>query len=82
VVTNDPIVPPVTTTDTPTEVAVETAEAAVKEIDPPAWITPVLVIPPVTEVPIALTLEFALAVEVLATQPTDVNGAVVTSDYS
>ena len=75
VVTNDPIVPPVTTTDTPALVPVACAtEVAAKEIDPPVWITPVLVIPPATEVPIELTFELASVAEVLATQPTDVNG--------
>ena len=73
VVLNDPIVPPVTTTDTPALVPVAIAtEVAAKEIFPPAWITPVLAIPPVTEVPIVLTDEEPpLVAFVSATQPTD-----------
>ena len=69
------MVPPVTTTDTPAEVVpAEATEVATKEIFPPDWITPVLAIPPVTEVPTELTDEEPpLVALVSAIQPTDDN---------
>jgi len=75
VVTNEPIVPPVTTTVTPmlVPVAAEVDDVA-KAIFPPAWITPVLARPPTIEVPVDATAELAEVVgEVSATQPTDVS---------
>jgi hypothetical protein len=89
VVINDPIVPPVTTTETPALVPVAMAtEVATKEIFPPAWITPVLAIPPTTEVPIEETLEPdgaapltpPLVAFVSATQPTDDNATGANSE--
>ena len=74
-VTNEPIVPPVTTTETPMLVpdAAEVDEVA-KAIFPPAWITPVLARPPTVEVPVEPTTELTEVVgDVSATQPTDVS---------